>query len=210
MCSTDDPNNKSHRAEWPERVTAIVGIIAVLVAADQINDSVKARRAQNYLELRKAFFEIDKSLDGLDRNATYPKNEQCSAWNALKRYWYYSQTEWALQNIDSDQKTNWENYAKFAIVKSLDQPMFRKSFLEMGATRFHGNEAGERFYCSVAHAYLTDSKSNILSFGDSKFPKQDAECSNEKTAPVPLVDKCSDGLVPCNDKNLPKCDTDTL
>jgi hypothetical protein len=106
MSPTNDGHNKVPRSNWPERITAFAAILAVFVAWDQIGDAVKARRAQNYLELRKTFFEIDKSLDGLNRNATYPKNEQCPGWNVLKRYWYFSQTEWALQQIDNDQKTN--------------------------------------------------------------------------------------------------------
>jgi hypothetical protein len=91
-----------------EAVLACATIAAVFLGWHQLVDVVNARRAQNYLELRKVFLQVDKDLDIVDRRLVYPEDGGCMQWHALKRYWYFSQSEWKIARIDPSEHDNWD------------------------------------------------------------------------------------------------------
>ena len=130
-------DNSGHGPNWAEKLTAVTAVAAVIIAISggviayyQIREVIHTRQAQNYLELRKMFFDINKSLDTLDRSKTYKPEDTCKAWNSLKRYWYFSQTEWMLETqIDPSEQITWKVNTLPMIIRSLDESMFKKSFL---------------------------------------------------------------------------------
>ncbi|MGA9111536.1 MAG: hypothetical protein ACLPSL_07320 [Smithella sp.] len=165
-------DNSGHSPNWAEKLTAVTAIAAVIIAISggviayyQIREVIHTREAQNYLELRKMFFDIDKSLDTLDRSKIYKPEDKSKAWDSLKRYWYFSQTEWMLETqIDPSEKRTWKVNTLPMIIKSLDEPMFRESFLDMTIKRFKYYPKGEKFYCEIASEYLKHNSKPFLNY----------------------------------------------
>jgi hypothetical protein len=139
-------------------VLAATTAAALIFSVHQVVDIGFARKAQNYLELRKAFFAIDKDLDNVNRIVAYPEGGHSPEWMALKRYWYFSQTEWKMAQVDPEEKANWENAQKPKVVHSLRELAFCQSFLDMESTHFTDSE-GSQFVKEVVVAAIAEHRS---------------------------------------------------
>jgi hypothetical protein len=127
--------------------TLVVGYFAygqIKVIEKQIDDGVNARRAQEFLELRKNFLEIDEKLDAVNRHIPYADNNFCPAWNLLKRYWYFTETEWQMARIDTSQQQTWIDSQKPRVMHALTEASFRSVFAAMAKRSFKTSE-GEKF-----------------------------------------------------------------
>jgi len=156
-----------------EIVTAIATVVAVGVAWFQIGDAVDARRAQYYLDLRKTFLTVDKELDNVDREKTYPSTSSCPQWNSLKRYWYFSQTEWEISTIDPYERRSWDSTQLPLVLHSLSYPSYRRAFIDMGETRFKSGR-GKEFYDEVSAKYGAQSNGRKLDKADPAFKDPDS------------------------------------
>ncbi len=218
MASTDStPRENGGRPNWAEKLTAIATVGGVLIAfiavsyADvQIRDAVQARRAQNYLELRKLWFDIDKNLDKVDREKEVPANEGCEGWNYLKRYWYFSQTEWMVETqVDKEERKTWDENTQPLVVGALSHRAFRKAFVDMGKTRFAKNPEGVKFYCEIARAYdkthptpLSKEQFELFKCDNNKLPARELNISPERR----LAAKSCECTIAFGPLELPKCD----
>jgi 5'-nucleotidase (lipoprotein e(P4) family) len=110
---------------------ALVTGVAVVFAWLQTLDAAHARTAQNYLELRKTFLTVDAGLDTVDRSLVYPEKGGCPQWHALKRYWYFSETEWKVAQIDHAQHDNWYDTQLPQVANALRRAAYRGAFIEM-------------------------------------------------------------------------------
>jgi hypothetical protein len=110
---------------------AVATLVAVGFALFQTLDAAHARTAQNYLELRKTFLQVDADLDQVNRGLVYPEMGGCPQWHALKRYWYFSETEWKVAQIDSAQHDNWNDTQRPQVANALRRAAYRGAFLEM-------------------------------------------------------------------------------
>lgn len=168
---------------------ALATIGAVLFAAWQIRDAVQARTAQDYVDLRKRFLEIDTELDKVNRSLAYSEAGSCPQWHVLKRYWYFSETEWKVAQIDDAQRSNWEEAQLPQVANSLRRPAYRAAFLEMrdSPARRFGDKDGHRFVDAVTREYERIRK-NAAQRGESLSALEDR--SDFKAAP-----SCQDGGV---------------
>jgi hypothetical protein len=152
---------------WPiisaiaEAVLACATVAAVILGWHQLVDVVNARRAQNYLELRKVFLQMDKELDIVDRRLVYPEDGACMQWHALKRYWYFSQSEWTIARIDPSEHDNWEETQLPQILRSLTRPAYRKALIDMNATRFN-NPNGREFIAEITNGFKKAYPQDVL------------------------------------------------
>jgi 5'-nucleotidase (lipoprotein e(P4) family) len=112
-------------------VLALVTGVAVVFAWLQTLDAAHARTAQNYLELRKTFLTVDADLDTVDRSLVYSEKGGCPQWHTLKRYWYFSETEWKVAQIDHAQHDNWYQTQLPQVANALRRAAYRGAFLEM-------------------------------------------------------------------------------
>jgi hypothetical protein len=134
---------------------AIATVVAVAFAWRQTVDAAHARTAQDYLDLRQIFLKVDESLDSVDRSKTYSESGACLQWHSLKRYWYFSETEWEVAQIDDAQYDNWVNSQLPQVAGALRRDAYRKSFLDMKdspAGRWN-NPTGETFFNTISAQY---------------------------------------------------------
>ena len=129
--------------------------IAVVFALWQTLDAAHARTAQNYLELRKTFLKVDADLDKVNRGLVYRELDGCPQWHMLKRYWYFSETEWKVAQIDQAQRDNWYKTQLPQVANALRRPAYRGAFLEMRdspAGRWN-DEDGQTFVKAIQGQY---------------------------------------------------------
>jgi hypothetical protein len=148
--------------DW-HAVLAIATLVAVAATGYQIHDSVTARRAQTYLELRKEFLAIDKDLDAVDRGVPYPENDACPQSLVLKRYWYFTESEWKLAQIDSSLLDAWNNSQRPQVIKGLAKPSYRSTYLIF--KKRADNTEGVKFSEDIDGTYPNDE--NQKSIDDS-------------------------------------------
>ncbi len=137
-------------------VAALAAGAAVIVAWWQISDVVSARRAQNYVELRKIFFDRNKELDVVTGDpsidAIHPNDLKCAQRNALRRYWYFVQTEWTVASIDESESKNWKEVQLPLTLVALKYSVYRWALLDMKETVLT-TERGKAFVSELENAY---------------------------------------------------------
>ncbi len=156
--------------------TIIGGLFAyqqIKVIHDQIDDGVAARRATEFVELRKTFLAVDKDLDGFDRDKPYPDNASCQAWNAFKRYWYFTETEWEIAQIDPSQISNWIKGQRPRFMHSLGEISFRSVFLAMAKRSFNA-PSGNQFVSELENTYLEEHHKRLTEEANTIFPRCEA------------------------------------
>jgi 5'-nucleotidase (lipoprotein e(P4) family) len=153
MSSVRPPRNWH---KWTGIGTVILAVATaggVGFAAWQILDAAHARTAQDYLDLRKTFLELDSDLDNANRSLIYHETGGCPQWHALKRYWYFSETEWKVAKIDRAQRKNWRDTQLPQVAGSLKRPAYRGAFLEMRDSERWRNPDGIEFVHAVTDQY---------------------------------------------------------
>ena len=173
---------------------SVATVVAVGFAWWQTLDAAHARTAQNYLELRKTFLQVDAGLDHVDRSQVYSEKGGCPQWHALKRYWYFSETEWKVAQIDKAQRENWDRTQLPQVANALRRPAYRAAFLEMRdspAGRWN-DEDGQKFVKAIQAQYEVIRQHPLREGEEPPKPLEDK--SDFKVAPSCSVAGAADGI----------------
>jgi 5'-nucleotidase (lipoprotein e(P4) family) len=154
---------------------AVATLVAVGFAWWQTLDAAHARTAQDYLELRKTFLQVDADLDKVNRSLVYTEAGGCPQWHVLKRYWYFSETEWKVAQIDGAQRKNWDETQLPQVANSLRRPAYRAAFIEMkdSPARRLADEEGKRFVKAVTDQYESIRQAAMKKGEDPGKPLED-------------------------------------